>query len=140
MEAIVYDSLVPITVPVKLGEKDFVLVEASEEASMKYRDKMTTGMTFVDGKPNSMPTGAIEAEAALVAGCLFECYTDKGETKHRPVSLPYVLKLPRRIVRDLFDRAKEISGIDVDSVEVIEKQIARLTEQLARIKEGGAKN
>lgn len=98
-------------VPVRIGDKHYVLCEASEGASVAYRNAVMRAAKFdVNGKPTSAD-GLADAEPILVQGCLFEVQERKGERHLGAVSMGFVRALPARVVRQLFQKAQEISDL-----------------------------
>jgi hypothetical protein len=132
----------PIVIPVKIGKKNYVLKEASEDAVTKYRAAQSRGGFVEENGRFAIPEGASEAESVLVAACLYEVYQHEGEDKERPVILSQVRAWKHSIVRQLFDRVREISNLEQPKdAAVIEKEIAKLHEKLAKLKKGDpAKN
>lgn len=104
-----FDSIKIRKVPVRLGGKRYLLVEASEETACLYRDAtIRAGKLGPDGRVSHMD-GLARAEPLLVARCLFE---DKDGEPGKQVAEQFVLDLPARVVKPLFEKAKEISGLD----------------------------
>jgi hypothetical protein len=135
-EVMDFSSLAPIEIPVKLPNgKDYILREASEADSIVWRDAVLDALKFVDGKM----TGArrlTDTEVMLVASCLCETGSDgslKVTQDGHPVKVPSILvrSLPARIVKALFERAKEISDLNEKPVpETIRKSLACLPQQV----------
>ncbi|HYE70402.1 MAG TPA: hypothetical protein VD932_02640 [Aquabacterium sp.] len=129
----------PITLPqeeVVIGDKTFLLRAANGDAVYKYKNFVLKAISFADGKPTGM-NGAADAEPFLVHLCLFEKLPSGAE---RNVPLATVRSWRAEVIGKLFERAKEISGIDAETKpEEIRAQIAALQERLAAI-EGEPKN
>jgi hypothetical protein len=103
----------PIAIPV-VGpdKKNYILREATAEVAKKYRKATMSGTSMADGKISGIG-GIADAEAILVAGCLFETYPGPNNSvNERPVLLSTVLAWPSRVVQPLFDAAQRISGLD----------------------------
>ncbi len=113
-------------VPVTVGDKKYVLREASEHVAVQYRDMVLRAVKFTDGKMSSAD-GLSAVEPKLVSMCLFD---EEGKN----VPIPTLLKWKPSIVKALHDRAKEISGLDEkETKEVLEKRKASIEQQLAEI-------
>ena len=104
-------------VPVGILGKRYLLREASEGAAARYRNAMLKATKLgPDGKPISLD-GMADAAPLLVSLCLFEVYEHQGVSKDRPVLLSTVVSWPSRVVKPLFEKAKEISELDEDETE-----------------------
>lgn len=136
-------DLAVVEVPIKIGNNDYILREASEDAVCKYRNALLKSTKLgPEGKPSAID-GMADVEPLLVSFCLFEKYDHKGVQKERNVSLQTIRSWPSRIVTQLFDKAKEISEIEEkETPEELEKQIASLQEKLeqAKAKDDPSKN
>lgn len=145
LDEMIFNDLTPIEIPVQIANEKYVLCEASGEAAAKYRNHAMSCTIFnVDGKPAGMK-GLGDIQAVLVSLCLFKCVGTGSVTSLERVSLAFVNKLPERIVKPLFERAKAISELREDSdesVEALEKQLEALQIKLdeARKKEEALKN
>lgn len=117
-------------VPVTINKEAYVLVEASEDSACKYRNASMKTMTFTDGKVTGMVGGA-DLEPLLVHLCLFQ--GDKAVPLHK------IRSWPARVVKALFEKAKEISDLNEDTVEGIDKEIATLQERRKTLLEIDAK-
>ncbi len=105
-EPLDFSDISPIEIPVTgPDQRSYVLKEASGEAAAKYRNAIL-GCTRLspEGKVSSVQ-GVASVEALLVASCL---YNDKGSLVQRSV----IDKWPSRVVKKLFEKAKEISELD----------------------------
>lgn len=114
-----FDSLEEIRIPVSIEGQKYVLKEADGEAAVLYRNAtMKSFKLGSEGKPQSID-GLAEAEPLLVSKCLFKLVEnrDTGEIKEAAVSLVWVKKLKNRILKPLFEKAQEISGLKDDSAE-----------------------
>ena len=101
-------SLDVIEIPIKVGDKDYVLREASGDAAAKWRNAMFAGAKLgANGKPESVHNMA-DTEPLLVSLCLFDAENNK------PVSLQTVRSWPSRIITPLFNKAVEISDLGED--------------------------
>lgn len=113
-DPIVIEDIARIEVPVRVGGKDYVLREASEDAFRQYQNSIMRAGRFKNGEQVGFEDIA-DSDSLLLSLCLFEGYEHpKGSTKlnYRPVLLKTVRDWPRRITKPLIDRCKLISGID----------------------------
>ena len=124
-----FSELTLIEFPVKIGDKECVLREASEDAARQYQNALTRHTSIEDGKVRGIMGPIADTQSLFVSLCMFES-SDDG--KERRVDVKEVRKWPARVVKKLFDKAKEISeiGEDGDTIESLEKQIAELQERL----------
>jgi len=135
----VFEDLAPIEVPVRMGGKRYVLVEASEDAACKYRNHTTGCARFENGRMVGLSGPIADVEPLLVSLCLFELYDHQGETRRRPVTLNQVKGWPARVVRPLFERAKEIGGLqEEDDPTALRRRIAADRQRLAALESGEA--
>lgn len=144
VEAIVFEEkdLEPIVVPVTIGKKEYELREADEDTAVKYRNASISGVTWgQDGSATKMENIG-DVEPLLVSLCLREVVKrEGGTTTYRPVTVQNLLKWKPKVVRKLFETAKEISNLnEEDTEEGLVKQIADLQQRLARLREDKVKN
>lgn len=93
-------------VPVFIGEEEYELREASAAAACLWQnDFLSKAKIGPDGKIQSAK-GIADSEPYLVSLCLFEKESGKR------VELSTVRSWPSRIVKDLFKKAKDISGLE----------------------------
>lgn len=115
------------SIPVKIGDQQYVLKEASAETTINYRQKIFNLLKIgADGKPTRTEgVGEVAGmEPYFVSKCLF---TPEGE----PVSEEVIRKFPYRIQKALFDKAQEISGMTEDeSPESLKEKIDKLQSKL----------
>lgn len=127
MEPLNFDSLEPISFPVKIAGIDYILNEASESAACRYRDAQLKGVNVtesLDGNKKAAVDKMADTEALLVSLCLFQV-TENGGTKSVP--LETIRSWPHRIVHPIFLKAEEISNLKkVQTKDEIKKQIKEL--------------
>lgn len=134
-----------IEIPVKIGPKDYVLVEASGGSVCKYKNAML-GTTSVgaDGKPILSMSGMVDSEPLLVSLCLWELWTNEanGDIVRKPVHINTVKSWPDRIQSSLYKKAKEISNLqeDEDTIESLQKEQDDLDKRKAVIENSQVKN
>lgn len=99
-----FESIELIEIPVELGDKKYVLREATGAVACKYRDALLSNTQMgSDGKASIKINN--ETEVLLVSLSIFE-------TDGRPVSIATVKGWPSRIVKALYTKVKEISELD----------------------------
>lgn len=139
-EELNYDDLTLVEIPVTIGGKKYVLREADEETAEMFQNAQIKGARVQDGEMISLPTDVAGVQSLLVSRCLYQC-DDDGKLFRQSVSRDIVKKWPSRVVKPLFEKAKEISelneGVDLES---LEKQRRQIDKQIAKIKAQSAKN
>ena len=139
-EPMIFDSLEPIIIPVKLGDKWYCLREASESVSCKFQNARLAAARFNDGKLIGVQ-GAADVEMVLVQGCLFEVKIthpngDPDLSALGAVAMGFVGGLKASIVKQLYQRALEISNLDdKETLESIDEKIEALTLQRKQLLE-----
>ncbi len=131
--------------PFSIGEKQFILREATEAAHVAYKNEGMKGVK-VTGKTIDSMSAAIEgtnmADTILVQKCLFEIVKSNNPeipVRYNQVDLGYVLNLPRRITQRLYAKVRHLSGMDAEETpEAIKKQIEALQQRLLLIEKDGA--
>jgi len=119
-----FDDITVVEIPVRFQGKRYVLREASEEATIKYRATQFRDAKLVDGKVSANMERMQELGSLLVSMCLF----DEAD---KPVSLQTIRGWPRRVVEPLHQRALQISKLDDNATaEALEKQLASTQERL----------
>lgn len=132
IDALVFNDITLIEVPVTIAGKTYTAREANEEAAAKYRSAAMRGAKMgTDGGISVEIDGGIQA--LLVSLCLYEKVGDA----ERLVPIFDIRKWPARVVKPIFDLIKKISHLDeAETVEQIEKQITSLQNRLAKLKAG----
>lgn len=105
-DAMVFEDVAPLTVPVTIGKDEYVLKEASGDAACRWRNAQLRAARMVEGKITGVGDIA-DTEPLLVSLCLF---TREG----KPVPLATVRAWPNRVQKALFERAKAISHLNED--------------------------
>lgn len=116
-----------------IGGKKYTLREASEDAAIKYKNALARSVRVADGKVVGSD-GVGDAQALLVSLCLFETIADDAgrPAGERNVPLVTVRGWPARVVRPLFHRAEQISGLE-DGPKDPPARIAALRAELASL-------
>lgn len=129
MDELDFDSLELIRLPIKIkGVVKYYLQEADEASTAAWENKRLTsarfsGGTFIGHGPMA------DGRKFLLSRCLYDL-TDKLV----PESL--LNSWPAKVVDPLFEKLKEISGLNaVDTVQSLEQQIQQLTEKLDKLKQ-----
>ena len=123
----------------------YILHEASEAAAVEFNRARMSGVEIFhpgDGEERTVKSlqGAADVEPLLVSHCVFMVNPDGSEA---PVSLQTIKTWPSRIVRNLFQRAKEMSGLDeAETMQGLQDQLYRLQGKIEKLKgaEGAGKN
>lgn len=144
-EPLVFDDITLIEIPVTVGEKKYVLREASEGVATKYRDaQIATTVLGETGKPRTV-TGMAETEPLLVHWCLFIPVLETGEYVRTSsegykvksnVPLGTVKSWKPSIVKALHKKIHEISDLTEDtSLKDLVKQKAELDKRIQELEE-----
>ena len=112
-----FDDITPIEELVTIGENKYTLRETSGDAAIKYDNAKMTCYHYVEGKLSSVKNLS-ETEPLLVSLCLFD-----SEGKNVPEAT--IRSWPNRIQTAIYERAKEISGLNAPP-EDLENQIEEL--------------
>lgn len=128
-----FESIEPISIPVTIAGKNYVLKEATADVACKYRNIILKSTKLnVDGRVTSME-GLADAEPFLVSLCLFEVDGDKL----KPVPITTIRSWPNRIQKALFAEAKNISELDEKETEaILQKRIKDSQEKLEGLRSG----
>lgn len=134
---IIFESLEPIEVPVRLGKVDYVLREISGGDAAKFRNQ---ALKYARYDPSGRITQAGDIgnlEPFLVSLCLWKLEPD-GKKERVPEIV--VRGWKASIVSALFARAKAISRLDEDreeeTVDSVTKKIDELQRKLALLRNG----
>jgi len=112
----------PQEIPVTIDGHNYTLREASGWAATQWRNAVMKGLKIATdpttGTPKVVGFQQVDhIEALLVSLCLFN---DKGEN----VPLETIQGWPYRVVRDLYQKAAEISQVSVPSEDLIDQETA----------------
>lgn len=124
-----FTSLEPVEDEVVIQGQEYVLREADNKTAVAYRNAMMRAARMDDQGRVSMMDGMADAEPVLVHGCLFHKPT-KFDSRGNPVWVPvvpaWVNSLPHRIIKPLFERARDISGLgsEKETPESLARKIA----------------
>lgn len=113
-------------IEVKFPEKTYKLREASGDVAATYRNESLKCTQFgEDGRVRSVE-GMANLEAKLVHYCLLD-----GDNKRVPLDI--IKAWPERYVKQLFVQAKEMSGLDEDTLPSLRKQREALDKKIAKL-------
>lgn len=136
-----FGSLEIIEIPVVgPNKKKYKLREASGDAVARFNNERTRCMKFQDGGVSGV-SGQGQLEMFLVASCLFNVDEDEEPIPTKPITMNELRPWPGKVVTRLFNKAKEISEIDLDvDLVSLRKQYKELGERIAKMEEDEAKN
>lgn len=129
-----FENLEVIEIPFKYQGKQYVLVEADEDTAAAYRNASVRGAKILDGKLVGLPTDVAGVQSLLVAGCL---RLVDGNGMRQPVERETVKRWPSRVVKPLFNKAKEISELDEEdeTEDQLIQQRAELNRKLSELRQ-----
>jgi hypothetical protein len=134
MEPLVFESLEPIEIPVKIASKDYVLREAGEAFASKYQNALMRSTKVVegtDGNKSATVEGISDTEALLVSLCLFEVGQNNSKVS---VNVNTIRTWPHRVVKPLFQKAEEISGLGANETEeILRKRLKDTQDKLNKL-------
>ena len=103
-EALDFNDMQTIEIPVKYADKSYILREATGAASAQYRNAMMDCTKLgADGKPTIIK-GLANIEALLVSLCL-------RDNDGKRVPIDEVNSWPSRVVKVLYEKVQVISGL-----------------------------
>ena len=112
-DEIVFDSLDLIEVPVTLAGKKYVLIEADGETAAGMKNRIIRSSKVSDEGKVTLGDGIADAEAFLVGQCLYRDESG-GRLARTRIGEATVRSWPARVVKALYERARQISGLDDD--------------------------
>lgn len=102
-----FDSLETIEIPVKFKGNEYVLREATSGAAKEFSNARISRVKM-SGTGEATSYGSLgDLEPLLVSLCLFEA-------SGKPVTIKFVELMPYKVQKALYNKAKEISGMDDD--------------------------
>lgn len=121
-------------IEVEIDDKKYALIEATGQVGVDYQNAATAAFTFGDTGQAKSVNGLANLQILLVGQCLYGINPDNGKTFKNPVGEKFVSEeLPARVLKQLFEKAKEISHLDEDdSVDALKKQRDKLEERIAK--------
>lgn len=122
-EVMIFDDITPTEIPVKIGDQQYTLKEATGEIQVKYQNA-ASACTRLDSRGKFRGVEGIgDLEPLLVSLCLFN-----GDGKNVPIET--IKGWRGSIQKKLFDKAKQISGME--DIATTRKEI---TEKIAELQE-----
>ena len=137
-----FPDVAPIEIPVTIGDKKYVLTEASEDAAVKISNARIEAARFGETGTLSHVKGAADVEPLTVSLCLFEANQKTGELvrdkegfPQGAVSLGFVRhRIKPHIVKELYDRAIAISRLEEkETVTSLDKKITELQKKRLKL-------
>ncbi len=111
LDEIAFDSLEPISVPVKIGVCNYTLREIGAEDNSRYMNALMKIVKAKRDDKGAIDLGNIEGVSDLDFLYLSYCLFD---TDGKSVPIDVLKTWPNRIVKKLEAKAKEISGDGAD--------------------------
>lgn len=130
-----YDSLEPIEIPVFYKKKTYILREVSEGGYGDYQNAIFKSFRVNEAGRPIPGEGMSESDTLLVSKCLYQAdeqghlrVSANGDPDPRwLVGLAVLKSWPRRVVKDLYQQVRTISGMDERrSPEEIKKELLKL--------------
>lgn len=121
-----FTDLTIIEVTVKFPNKTYTLREASGDIAVSYRNRAMACSKFNENGKIAGIEGMADLEPYLVHCCLSD-----EEGKRVPEEM--IRAWPSRYLKELFNKVKEISGLDEDSEETLLKQKESVDKKLAAL-------
>lgn len=128
-------SIVPQEIEVQISDgttvETYVLREASEDAAVRYRNTvMDSAEISAEGKPTRVRHLA-DIEPFLVHLCLWD-------SEGKNPTLRKVRSWPARVVKRLYDKAREISNLaeEEDTIEALQLRRDDIEQKLAKLRAG----
>ncbi len=109
-DAMVFENLAPVRVPITIGTKQYVLQEADEGQVLSWRNAGMRGMKVVKGDVVGFHNVA-DSDAELLRSCLFEVNA-RGDGKDGPVAIGFIRGMKHTVFDPIFTRLKKISGLN----------------------------
>jgi hypothetical protein len=138
-----FTDLTPIEVPVKIGNKRYILCEAPHAVAKRYRAESLRGaeldMDQTTGKTTMRQfQGLASGESLLLSLCLHELLpNEEGDQfkKRKPVTQAFIESLPDRVTKSLYEKLMEIcpSLKETETLENLYKQRDRINEKIKRL-------
>lgn len=131
-----FDALVIVEIPFKFRGREYILREADADTSIKHEGYTTSCLELdSEGRPKGTKGNLAEAKIVLLSGCTFERYEDKGEIKERNVPGVVIRKWPARLTDPLYQKALDISELNVKNVEALKKKLEEDKKRIERLEQ-----
>ena len=132
----------PVHVDIVIDSEDYVLKEASSLAVTKFQNAAMKSFKMEmdeDGKTKTLidGSGSLADQAPLLLSmCLYKKGVKDDKTTLSAVSMTAINSWPNRVVKSLFEKAKEISDFGEDeTVETLEKEVEKTQSRIEKLKE-----
>jgi hypothetical protein len=129
--------------PVRIGDKRYILREASGEAGRIYKNAVQAAIKYGEDGEISSITGMADTRTLLLSHCLIEAdsqtlqpvYIERdGKSLPKFVHLTIIRSWPTRISEPMVEWVKTVSELsEPDTVENIDKQIKALQKRKAKL-------
>jgi len=120
--------------------KDYVLCQANGDTVAKFNSARARCARYQDGGMSGVE-GLGDLEPMLVSMCMFEDKGDGTPDPQKPIKGTLLRAWPGPVMKTLFNKAKEISEIDLDNdLASLRKQRDALDKQIRQIEGDQAKN
>lgn len=148
MEEMIFESIIPIEIPVRIAGVQYVLVEAKGKAAVQWRNMIGKGVrisTDASGdNPIAVNEGHATADAYLVSLTLFALISPRPDSPQgtpstrQLVPMDVILEWPSHIYRSLAQKVKDISRLEErDDADILKKRIARDQKRLTILTKNG---
>lgn len=136
----------PFTIFHKGQSAQYIVREALEAGHVAYKDETSKSMKVSGSSIDNMTAsleGGSKADTILIQKCLFKVIAitsgDQVTVREDPVTLGFVMDLPRRITGRLYQKIRQISGMDEEqeTVEFLTKRIESDRKKIARLEKDG---
>lgn len=131
-QAMDLDALLTTEIPVKFKAQTYTLCQASEESVIKFRSAQLRDAKMVDGKLQANLSQIADSQSLLVSLCL-------KDATGNPVAQSILKTWPAPVVKQLFEKAKEISDLEErpKTREDLRTELDKLTKQLDDLEKNG---
>jgi hypothetical protein len=107
-----FSDLEPIEIGFNYKGVEYVLCEAEESVVCAYRNELARCTRMgPNGKPTIIGNYA-DTESFLVSQCVFQVGEDSHKDPKKPVTQKTIKSWPGRMVRDLYNQVRTISGLN----------------------------
>ena len=132
-------SVREIKVPIK--DRNYLLLEASEDAARQYQNLLSKNTSIADGKVSGIQGPLADAQSLLISLCIFHASEPGVDKPGQKVDIQTIRKWPHRVTKKLFVWIDENSELtEDDTEESLTKAIAKLQKKLAELREDSLGN
>lgn len=131
------DELLPREYHFKYRGKSYILREPPEEASIKLRTTQFRNARMVDGKISASLEDAAKSQVLLLSYCVYTENHPDPKLNNQLVSEKELKGWGTSIVKDLFEKAKEMGDMNEgETKESLEKQREEIEKKLEALANG----